>query len=133
MLSHSEQISNDNGILSVNSEARAPALVLIRLVGVVSADFSFKPFFRVAVGDTVVAFVVVGLTTMDGESSRYGRDNGAGSVDGDLLPDRIRGGDNAVRLRGDKGVGAPDLKVDALADEIPFILLDVAASPALMR
>lgn len=132
MSSHSEQISNDNGILSVNSEAKAPALVLFRLVGVVSADLGFKPFVRVAVGDAAVVFFGVGLATMGGESSRYDRDDGAGSFDGDLLPDRMRGGDNAVRLRGDKGVDA-DLKVDAPADEISFFLLDVAVSPDLMR
>lgn len=129
MSSHSEQISNDDGILSVNSEVKVPTLGLFRLVGVVSADFGFKPFVRVAVSVAVVDF----FATMDGEISRYGGDDGAGSIEGDLLPDRMRGGDNAVRLRRDKGVDGVDLKVDAPAEEIPFVLLDVPASPDLMR
>jgi hypothetical protein len=68
--SHSEQISSDNGILSVNSDASAPVLVLLRLVGVVSADFGFRPFVRIAVGEAVVAFFGMGFATIGGVSSR---------------------------------------------------------------
>lgn len=131
--SHSEQISSDNGILSVNSDANAPALVLFRLVGVVSTDVGVRLFVCIAVRVAAVAFGV-GFATI-GESSRYGGDDGASSMEGDLLYDRMRGGDNAVRLRVVWVVDAVESRVDTLspADKVPFVRLDVAVSPDFMR
>jgi hypothetical protein len=47
----------------------------------------------------------------------------------------MRGGDNAVRLRGVKAVDAVDLRVETPdpVDKVPFVCLDVAASPDFMR